>query len=38
MLTGAITLDQSGTGSNGSEGVLHTPLISRIGTSPSNAV
>ena len=38
ILTGTITPDQSGPGSNGNEGVLHTPQIPRTGTLPTNAV
>ena len=38
ILTGTTTLGQSGSGSNDNEGVLHTPQISRIGTSPSDTV
>ena len=34
-LTGTITLGQSGHGSNGNEGVVHTTHIFRSGTSPS---
>ena len=37
-LTGTTTLGQSGSESNGNEGVLHTPYISRIGDSPYDAV
>ena len=32
------TVDQSGPGSNDNEEVLHTPQISRTGSSPSDAI
>ena len=38
VLTGNTTLDQSGPGSNGNEGVLNAPKIFRIGMSPSDVV
>ena len=34
MLTGTITPDQSGSGSNDNEGILHIPQSSRTGASP----
>ena len=37
-LTNTTTLNQSGPGINGNEGVLYTPQISKTGVSPSNAV
>ena len=37
-LTCTTTLGLSGSGSNGNEGVLHTPQISRTGASSSDAV
>ena len=37
-LTGITTLGQSGAGSNGKRVVIHTPQISKTGTSPINAV
>ena len=37
-LTGMTTLGQGGPGSNDNEGVLHTPRISKTGTSSSDAV
>ena len=37
-LTGTITSDHSGPGSNGNQGTLHTPQIFRISAPPSNAV
>ena len=37
-LSGATTLGQSRPGSNGNEGALHTPQISKAGASPSDAV
>ena len=38
ILAGTTSLSQSWPGSNGNEGVLQTPQISRTGTSPSDAV
>ena len=37
-LTGTTTPSQSGLGSNGNEGVLHTPQIIKTGASPSDVV
>ena len=37
-LTGTTTVGESGTRSNGNEGVLHTAEISRPGASPADAV
>ena len=37
-LSEATIPDQSGTGSNGTEGVLHIPQSSKIGASPSNGL
>ena len=36
-LTGTTTLDHSEHGSNGNEGVLHIPHISRTGATPSDS-
>ena len=38
ILTDTTTLGQGGPGSNGNEGVLHSPQISRTEVSPSDAV
>ena len=37
-LIGKTTPEQSEPGSNGHEGILHTPQISKTGVSPSDAV
>ena len=37
-LKSTTTMGQSGPGSNGNEGVIHTCQISRTGSSPSDAV